>query len=221
MNKKYFLFVFFFLTLFGQSFLLNAQTDLSEGWEIKEAERQPPKKIMDAVGVKPGMIIGEVGAGRGRFTVYLAREVGPSGKIYANDINENSLAYLKERCKKNGFKNVEIITGKEDDPLLPDKSLDMVIMVYVYHHLSKPDDVMKNIKHSLKPNATLVILEMRDSELDKELHVDRSKPGVTIPPIKERIERSAKNSDFELIRTETFISEDYIFILKDKNKKKD
>jgi ubiquinone/menaquinone biosynthesis C-methylase UbiE len=202
------------LLLSGQANLLTAQTDLSEGWEVKEAERQPPKKIMDAIGVRPGMVIGEIGAGRGRFTVYLARETGPKGKIYANDINERSLEYLEERCRKNGFRNVETIIGREDDPLLPEQSLDLAIMVYVYHHLSKPDELLKNLKPSLKPGAILAIVEMRDAELDKELKIDRSQPDPVFPPIIERIERSAKASGYDLVRIETFIEDDYIFILK-------
>ncbi len=193
---------------------LKAQTDLSEGWEIKEAERQPPKKIMDAIGVKSVMVIGEIGAGRGRFTVYLAREVGPSGKILANDISKSSLEYLEDRCKKNGFTNVKTIIGDEDDPLLPDDSLDLAIMVYTYHHLSKPDDLLKNLKHSLKPGAILAILEMRDFELDKELHIDRSKPNPKTPPIRDRIDKSARETGYEVMRIETFIEDDYIFILK-------
>ena len=60
---------------------------------------------MDAAGVKAGMIIGELGAGRGRFTVHLARRVGPKGKILANDIDAEGLAYLRERCKRAGIDN--------------------------------------------------------------------------------------------------------------------
>jgi ubiquinone/menaquinone biosynthesis C-methylase UbiE len=214
MKKSFFYFVLLFVVFFSQAFIINAQTDLSEGWEIREAERQPPKKIMDAIGVKPGMVIGEVGAGRGRFTVYLAREVGEKGIIYANDIGKRDLDYLKERCNKKGFKNVKTILGEEEKTLLPEKTLDMAFMVYVYHHLSKPDVILKDIKKSLKPGATLAIVEMRDSELDKELHVDRSKPNPAYPPIKERVEKSAKAAGYEVVRIETFLAEDYIYILK-------
>jgi ubiquinone/menaquinone biosynthesis C-methylase UbiE len=213
MKKLSYLLILLCLIFFGKGSFLHAQTDLSEGWEIKEAERQPPKKIMDAICVKPGMVIGEIGAGRGRFTVYLAREAGPSGKILANDISKSSLEYLEDRCKKNGFTNVKTIIGDEDDPLLPHDSLDLAIMVYTYHHLSKPDELLKNLKHSLKPGAILAILEMRDSELDKELHIDRSKPDPKVPPIKDRIEKSARETGYEIIRIETFIADDYIFIL--------
>jgi ubiquinone/menaquinone biosynthesis C-methylase UbiE len=199
------------------SFIIKAQSDLSEGWEIKVMnERQPPEKIMNIIGVKPGMIIGEIGAGRGRFTVYLAREVNTSGQIYANDIDEEALIYLKERCKKLGFKNVKTILGKNDNPGFPDKSIDMAIMVWVYHMIDKPDQLLKNLKKSLKPGAMLVILDPIDKEIDEEFHIDRNTPGAKPPTIKERIENSARIAGYEIIRVETFLPKDIIFILKAK-----
>ena len=206
----------FLLFLFGQSLFLSGQTDLSESRELSAIERQPPDKVMDAIGVKPGMVIGEIGAGRGRYTVYLARRVGETGKILANDISERSLAYLKDRCQRLGFGNVETILGEEEDPLFPDNSLDMAIMVWVYHMLDKPDGLLKNLRPSLKPGATLVILDPPDKEIDEEFHVDRSDPNVKIPKIRERVEKSAAAAGFELVKVETFLPEDIIFILRAK-----
>lgn len=192
-----------------------AQTDLSEGWEIKiMKERQPPKQIMDTIGIKPGMIIGEIGAGKGRFTVYMAREVGEKGIIYANDIDNTSLSYLESRCKKLGFKNVKTIFGKMDDPLFKQKSLDMAIMVWVYHMIEKPDELLKKVRQSLKPGAMLVILDPVDSEIDEEFHIDRKSPNNTTPTIKERIENSAKISGFEVVKVYSFLPKDIIYILK-------
>jgi ubiquinone/menaquinone biosynthesis C-methylase UbiE len=190
------------------------QTDLSETRELWATERQPPDKVMDAIGVKPGMVIGEVGAGRGRYTVYLARRVGESGKILANDIDKRSLDYLRDRCERQGFKNVKTILGKEEDPLFPADSLDMAIMVWVYHMLDKPDELLKNLRPSLKPGATLVILDPPDEEIDEEFDIDRSNPDVKAPTIRERIEKSAEAAGFELVRVETFLPKDLIFILR-------
>jgi ubiquinone/menaquinone biosynthesis C-methylase UbiE len=99
-----------------------SQTGIEERGERYTNERQPPDKIMAAIGVKAGMVIGEVGAGQGRFTVHLARKVGESGKIYANDINESSLEHLRDRCKRLGLNNVDIIHGQVEDPLFPKDS---------------------------------------------------------------------------------------------------
>lgn len=193
---------------------LCAQNDLTEPWEMGYLQRQPPDKIMAAMGIKPGMTIGEVGAGRGRITVYMAREVGETGKIYANDIDELSLEYLRGRCRRLGLSNVELITGQMDDPLLPQKSLDMVVMALVYHMLEKPDKLLENIRKSLKPGAMLVILDPVDVEIDREFGIDRSKPDVNTPTIRERINISARNAGYDVIRVDTSLPSDLIFFLK-------
>jgi ubiquinone/menaquinone biosynthesis C-methylase UbiE len=176
--KKNVVFLFIILFFHCNNQNLKAQYDLTEEYERIYLQRQPPDKIMALLGIKPGMTIGEVGAGRGRMTVYFAREVGPSGKVYANDIDELSLAYLRGRCRRHGFSNVEIIKGLNDDPLLPEKKLDMAVMVLVYPMLEKPDKLLENIKKSLKPGAVMVILDPPDAEIDREFGIDRSKPDV-------------------------------------------
>jgi len=173
---------------------------------------------MDAIGVKPGMVIGEVGAGRGRYTVYPARRVGVSGKNIANDINQNFLSYLSERCRRNGFTNVETSLGTVDAPRFGADSLDMAIMVWVFHVLEKPIDLLRNLRPSLKPGATLVILDPPDQEINEEFKIDRTKSGVMIPTIRERIENAASESGFQLVRVETFLPKDGIYILKAKEK---
>ncbi len=186
-----------------------------ETWEKKiNEERQPPEKVMDAIGVKPGMIIGEVGAGRGRYTVHLAERVGSKGKIFANDIDESALSYLRERCRRNNIQNIETILGNVDDPLFPERSLDMVIMVWVYHMLEQPIPLMKNLKSSLKPGATVVILDPPDEEIDEEIRELKGKLDPDRPTIKERIEKGGAEAGFELVRIETFLPKDTIYILK-------
>jgi ubiquinone/menaquinone biosynthesis C-methylase UbiE len=219
MIKKLAIFLVALLTIFVGSILdISAQSDLSEGWEVKiMSERQPPKQIMDSIGVKKGMVIGEIGAGRGRFTVYLAREVGSTGKILANDIDENAINSLKNRISKLGFTNVQTILGKPNDPLFPEKSLDMAIMVWVYHMIEKPDELLKKVRLSLKPGASLVILDPNDAEIDEEFHIDRRSSNNKVPTIKVRIEKSAEESGFEIAKVYTFLPKDYIFILKPKN----
>jgi ubiquinone/menaquinone biosynthesis C-methylase UbiE len=201
-----FFFLFGSLGLFGQN-------DIQESWEKSLNERQPPDKVMTTIGVKPGMTIGEIGCGRGRYTVYLARETGPSGKVFANDIDEASLSYLRGRCRRLNINNVETITGEEKNPLFPEKSLDMAIMVLVYHMIENPDPLLINLKKSLKTGARLIILDPHDSEIDREFGIDRSGAGSSVPTIKERIEESANKSGYRLLRTETFLPLDYIFIL--------
>lgn len=202
----------------GLIFLINiglfGQSDISEPFEKWQNERQPPDLVLNAIGVKPGMTIGEVGAGRGRYTVFLAQKTGEKGKVFANDIDEAALAYLRGRCKRLKINNIETIVGEQDDPLIPANSLDMAIMVLVYHMIESPDNLLINLKKSLKPDSKLVILDPLDKEIDREFGIDRSKAGVTTPTIKERIQKSALNAGYEIIKIDTILPRDYIFILK-------
>jgi ubiquinone/menaquinone biosynthesis C-methylase UbiE len=187
-------------------------------WEESINEKlQPPEKVMDAIGVTQGMTIGEIGAGHGRYTVHLARRVGQNGKIFANDIDKNALSVLRERCQKENIVNVETILGEEEDPLFPEKSLDMAFMVWVFHGLDKPGPLFRNLKSGLKPGASLVIVDPIDSEIDMEREFVGEKIDPNRPTIKERVEKAAREAGFEIIRVETFLPKDYIFILHVKN----
>ncbi len=177
-----------------------------EDWEKRLNERQPPISIMDAIGLKPGMVIGEVGAGTGRMTMWLADRVGASGKIYANDINKESLERLLERSGRDGFENIEIVLGEAEDPKLPAGALDMVFMINVYHHLDDPLPLIRNIAPSLKQGATLAIVECDPEKVDwgKE-------EGCTS---RRGMAGELREAGFELVRTETFLDEDNIYIAK-------
>ena len=120
---------------------------------------QPPDIVMNAIGVKQGMYIAEIGAGHGRYVVQLAVKVGKKGKIYAEDINKSSINHLKERCKKGNLKNVETIIGKTDDPKLPKGELDLIFVISSYHHFDDPTTLMKNARKALKPNGRVAICE--------------------------------------------------------------
>ncbi|MBN1997555.1 class I SAM-dependent methyltransferase [candidate division KSB1 bacterium] len=128
---------------------------------------QKPQIIMDSIGVKAGLTIGEVGAGDGYFTFKLARRVGESGVIYANDIKKDFAQDMEEKCKEAGLTNIKTIVGETENPLFPDSTMDMVVMVYVFHDLSMPVPLMKNIKPSLKAGAKVCIID-RDPDRYEE-----------------------------------------------------
>ena len=110
-------------------------------------------------GSRPGMRVGEAGAGEGYFTFPLARRVGPAGIVFANDISTSSLDVIRERADREGLGNIKIVVGAVEDPLFPEKNLDMVVMVYVLHMLERPIPFLKNLRSYLKPGGSLVIIE--------------------------------------------------------------
>jgi ubiquinone/menaquinone biosynthesis C-methylase UbiE len=197
-----------FCLLLFQAANAACQTGLEEPGERWTNNRQPPDKVLAAIGVQPGMVIGEVGAGRGRYTVQLSAKVGPAGKIYAEDIDRGSLDHLKDRCANGGIRNVEIILGKVDDPQFPKATLDMVFMILTYHHLAEPVALLKNLIPSLKPGATVVVVDP-----DPVKDNDRSGRESTS---REEIEKDTGEAGFVLVRVETFLERDNIFILRAK-----
>jgi ubiquinone/menaquinone biosynthesis C-methylase UbiE len=165
---------------------------------------QQPEKIIDTIGIKQGMVIGEAGAGEGYFTFKLAPHVGEQGIIYANDINKSSLRKLEKQATKEGIENIKTIVGEVTDPLFPDGELDMLIMVYVFHDLTKPLPFLENIKEDLKPGAPLVMVEGDPDKHYGEGHFYS----------RERVVEMVTSAGYELVRTETFLPRDTIFIFK-------
>jgi ubiquinone/menaquinone biosynthesis C-methylase UbiE len=209
-----------FLYYVGLSFLLIAQTNLEETWEKDANKRQPADKVMDTAGVKPGMIIGEIGAGRGRYTVHLAQRVGDEGRIYANDINPTVLEYLKERCRKNGIANIETVLGKVDDPLFPRTGLDMIFMVWTYHMMEKPVEMLRSLVPYLKPGAAVVMVEPVPADTESEIKEETARLGKKPSSInvvsEDSVRRDAAAAGFEFVRMDSSLTNDNIFILKPK-----
>jgi ubiquinone/menaquinone biosynthesis C-methylase UbiE len=164
---------------------------------------QQPEKVMDAIGVTAGMTVGEVGAGEGYFTFKLAHRVGSEGRIYANDIDQSALRKIEDRCRREGINQITTIVGEVENPLFPAGVMDLVIMVYVLHDLAKPAELLRNIQPALKPGAPLVILER-----DPEKTGDR--PGHFYN--QDRLLEIVAEAGFELVRVETFLSRDNIYI---------
>jgi ubiquinone/menaquinone biosynthesis C-methylase UbiE len=196
----------FTMTALAFTALAFAQFDEDDSWEQNQNAYQPPELIMDAIGVKPGMVIAEVGAGRGRIVVHMAARVGFDGKVYANDIDQEKLDYLKFRCERDSIYNVWTILGEVDDPLLPEGQLDLVYFINTYHHLADPVELMRNILPSLKPDGLLVIIEH-----DPEKHPDEG--GNHSTPHDELLQE-AEEAGYELLRLEDILERDYINIFR-------
>lgn len=183
-----------------------AQYHEDDSWEERHNAYQPPDRVMDAIGVKEGMVVAEVGAGRGRYVVHMAARVGSGGLVYANDIDEKKLEYLRHRCQRDSISNVSTILGKVDDPMLPEGKMDVVYVINTYHHLDEPEVLMRNILPSLKQDGVLVIIE-HDPDKYPDAGPNHSTPHV-------QLLKEAQQAGFELLRREDFLERDYINIFR-------
>lgn len=126
----------------------------------REAEEHPDQAL-DALRIPSGAAVADVGAGVGYFTWRLAERVGPSGIVYGEDIQQAMLDRLVRNMADHKLTNVRPVLGAIDDPKLPRDSLDLVLLVDVYHEFSEPEKMLDRIRESLRPGGRLVLLEYR------------------------------------------------------------
>src|SRR5207245_7748030 len=147
--------------------------ELSIFEDPKRDENLQPNRIMDILGIKEGSTVADIGAGSGWFTVRAARRVGNAGIVYAVDINRDYLDYIEKRSKREGLANIRVILGKDDDPLLAEKSVDAVLLLKTYHEVAQPIRLLKRTRAAMRAGALLGIIDRNgkgdDHGLDKEV----------------------------------------------------
>src|SRR5688572_3006071 len=128
---------------------------------VERNAEEDTDRAVRLLGVQPGSIVADIGAGSGYYTVRLAALVGPQGRVYANDLQPGMLAIINRRLSIARIRNVELVEGTESDPKLPAGAIDLALMVDVYHELQQPQVMLRRIREALKPNGRLVLLEYR------------------------------------------------------------
>src|SRR5688500_3711960 len=125
--------------------------------EREQAELDAPK-LVEVLGVRPGMTIADIGSGGGAMTVVLGHWIG-SGHVYATDITEHALRHTREYAKKEGLNNVTVIEGAAAATNLPDECCDAVFLRHVYHHITELAAFNTSLRASLKPGGRLAIID--------------------------------------------------------------
>ena len=127
-------------------------------------EEEAPDVALDVLKIPKGASVADIGAGSGYITVRLAARVGPTGRVFANDVQPQMLNMLSRRLSNAKIGNVTLIEGTFDDPKLPPASIDLALMVDVYHEFSQPQAMLRRLRESLKPGGRLVLLEYRKED---------------------------------------------------------
>jgi arsenite methyltransferase len=151
------------LILFA-AFLLAGCTQLKQcAYQgVDRDEWQKPEQVIRALSIRPGDHIADLGSGGGYFTFRLAKAVGPSGKVYAVDIDEGLNQALAKRAREEGYPHIEVILAKVDDPLLPESGVDLIFITNTYHHLQDRIGYFKNAKKYLRPGGRVAVVEFSD-----------------------------------------------------------
>lgn len=136
--------------------------------------RQKPQELIAAMNVKPGMTVADIGTGTGYMLPFLGKAVGANGKVFGEDIQADFL----ERAKAKHVANAELIQGTVTDPKLPANSVDIALVLDVYHHFDYPDKMLQAIRGALKPGAHLVIVDYYKSASPSPGHIRAERDDV-------------------------------------------
>jgi ubiquinone/menaquinone biosynthesis C-methylase UbiE len=126
---------------------------------------QKPHEVVHALGLKPGEVIADIGAGSGYFTFHLARHVGEKGKVYAVDVSPDMIRHINRRIREIKTNNVVSILADPDDPLLPERSINRFFICDVWHHVDNPVKYLSLMKKMLKPGGEIVMIDFHKKEL--------------------------------------------------------
>ena len=136
--------------------------------EYERDKREMVDQLVLALGIKPGSTVGDLGTGAGYYAARFARVVGPKGRVYAEEIDKPLLNKVRKRMESQKIRNVTLVLGTPDDPKFPPGTLDAVIIADVYHELDHPGAILKQLKTSLKPRGTVLIVDyLKQALLDK------------------------------------------------------
>jgi predicted methyltransferase len=116
-------------------------------------------QVVRLIGIKPGMAVADIGAGSGYYTVRLSPVVGPNGRIIAQDVERDYLTGLRQRVHDLGLQNVTIGLGEPHDPRLPTDSVDVALLVHMYHEIAQPYALLYNLAPALKRGGRVGIVD--------------------------------------------------------------
>jgi len=170
---------------------------------------QKPDQVVSALGLSTGQTACDIGSGPGYFTLRLARAVGPSGFVYAVDVEARMLQALRERLEKAHVRNVAPVLAVSDDPLLPPAACDLVLLVDTYHHFPDRSAYLQRLRRSLKPGGRIVNIDYH------------RRPTPVGPPLDHRVARDAflgeaKAVGLALAEEQTFLPYQYFLVLQPK-----
>lgn len=164
---------------------------------LERSERETeekPQLVIDALEIKPGQTIADLGAGSGYYSFRIAPLVGPTGRVLAIDIEPKMLEVIAERAGREHVTNIATVRSSERDPNLAPHSVDLLFMVDVYHELEYPYEVMRKVREALKPGGRVALVEYRAED-----------PQVQIKPVHKmseaQVRREMQAAGFRHVKT--------------------
>jgi ubiquinone/menaquinone biosynthesis C-methylase UbiE len=132
------------------------------GWQL-------PDRVMEHLDIEPGDYVADIGAGDGYFSFILADAVGPNGRVYAVEVDDDLIEKLETSVKEKGLTNITVVKGDFDDPRLPDGTVDLIFLCHSYHHIEDRSDYFNRLRNDLDGNGRVAIIDLKPTPLVKLL----------------------------------------------------
>lgn len=168
-------------------------------------EWQQPDHVVQMLNVHPSEEVADLGAGSGYFSIRLAHEVGPAGRVYAVDVDREMLAHIERRAEEEGLQNIETIRSDPDDPKLGSRSVDLIFICNVLHHIENRAAYYPLLLRALRPGGRLVNIDFHKRDLPFG------------PPLEMKIDkkdciREVESAGFRLVEDLDFLEYQYFLI---------
>lgn len=160
-----------------------------------------PEKIFDAIGVKEGLTICEIGAGNGELTIAAAKLAGEGGRVYTSELGDDRVKALREKATASGLAQITVVAGDPSKTNFPEAACDALFMRNVYHHFANPEEINASIFASMKPGGRVAVIDFTPPGHEAPTPADRGKDGMHgIKP--DTLSRELKAAGFEAVSSD-------------------
>jgi ubiquinone/menaquinone biosynthesis C-methylase UbiE len=181
------------------------QTYIGALEDPKRDAYQKPHEVVHVLGLKPGEVIADIGAGSGYFTFHLARHVGPNGKVYAVDVSPDMIRHINRRIRDAKTENVVTVLAELDDPLLPEQSVNRFFICDVWHHVENQTKYLSLMKKMLKEDGEIIMIDFHKADIPVG-------PPPQMKIAREHVIKQMESNGFRLKKEHTFLPYQYFLV---------
>lgn len=179
----------------------------------KREQMMQPERVIDTIGVKKGESVADVGAGTGFFSFRLATRVGVEGKVYAVEIEDELLTYIRNKVEKSKVSNIIPVKSSDFDPNLPPASCDKILLVNSYAYFSDPVAFMRNIRKALKPGGLVAVIDLDEDKVkEKRKAIKKNLPVKGKLRLASEVVDEMKRAGFVLRETHDFLDSRHFLV---------
>jgi predicted methyltransferase len=173
---------------------------------VDRAAWQHPEEVVGSLAIQAGDHVADIGAGDGYFLPYLSDAVGPEGKVYAVEVEPEIIEELAAAVAQGAYANVEVVLGEYDDPLLPDRAIDLVLLVNTYHHIEERPAYFAQLQTDLSRTGRVAIIDP-DADLRSVLRLFQDKGHrIALADLREEMKRAGytESGSFDFLPVQLF-----------------